>query len=252
MATTIASLAPLAPSGKRMGLTIASYWHRWGGRSKATGSIPKWRDALEVMEHCATLGGGGLQIGCGGWDSEFAKRFRARREALGLYFEGQVGLPKSEADVEKFDRAIRESKEQGATVVRAVCLGGRRYETFSTAKEWTNFSAQSWNSLTLAEPVVRHHGVRLAVENHKDWRVEEQLALLRRLGQAIEKAVMADQAYLNAWLLLIEACSPGERRSKEIQDLTELCQKRVDHERMVECELAGALYLHLKGRAFAL
>jgi len=75
--------------------------------------------------------------------------------------------------------------------------------------------------------------------------------VLHRLGMAIEKAVIADQTYLNTWLLLVEACPRGERRSKEIEALTAFCQKRIDHERLMDCDLACALYLYLKGRAFA-
>src|SRR5262249_18069033 len=37
-------------------------------------------------------------------------------------------------------------------------------------------------SLTLAEPVVARHGVRLAVENHKDLRADELVGVLKRLG----------------------------------------------------------------------
>src|SRR4029434_9007928 len=35
---------------------------------------------------------------------------------------------------------------------------------------------------TLAEPIVRRHGMRLAIENHKDWRIGELLELLRRIS----------------------------------------------------------------------
>ena len=34
----------------------------------------------------------------------------------------------------------------------------------------------------MAEPVAAKHGIRLAVENHKDWRVDEMLGWLKRLS----------------------------------------------------------------------
>jgi sugar phosphate isomerase/epimerase len=66
-------------------------------------------------------------------------------------------------------------------VVRTVCLSGRRYETFRTAQQFAEFAERSWRSLQLAEPIARELRVQLAVENHKDWRVEEMLAWLKRL-----------------------------------------------------------------------
>ncbi len=35
--------------------------------------------------------------------------------------------------------------------------------------------------MTRAEPILRRHGVRLANENHKDWRIDETLSILRRI-----------------------------------------------------------------------
>jgi sugar phosphate isomerase/epimerase len=61
-------------------------------------------------------------------------------------------------------------------------LGGRRYETFDSAEAYGEFRERSWKSLTLAEPLVRRHGLRLAVENHKDYRTDELLDVLGRLA----------------------------------------------------------------------
>src|SRR5439155_10052695 len=74
------------------------------------------------------------------------------------------------------------AKEAGATVVRTVCLGTRRYETFTTAEQFREFAKRSWESLKLAEPVAAKHDLKLAVENHKDWRTDELLDILRRLS----------------------------------------------------------------------
>src|SRR6185503_1876690 len=35
---------------------------------------------------------------------------------------------------------------------------------------------------SLAEPVLKKHRLRLAIENHKDWRVSELLDILKRLS----------------------------------------------------------------------
>ncbi len=61
-------------------------------------------------------------------------------------------------------------------------LGGRRYETFKTAEQYRAFKEQALRSLHLAEPVVSRHKVRLAVENHKDFRAAELADVMRGLS----------------------------------------------------------------------
>ncbi|MBM3876645.1 MAG: sugar phosphate isomerase/epimerase [Verrucomicrobia bacterium] len=172
---------PQAAARPRLGIDINSYGTRFGGRAKSE-KFPAFKSALDVLDHCRELGAGGLQIGVRGWQADFAGKVRAKREAHGLYIEGQIGLPRTDAEVARFESELRAAKEAGAAVCRTVCLGGRRYETFDSAQAWDDFCKQSWASLTLAEPVVRRAGIKLAVENHKDWRVAEMLDLLTRLG----------------------------------------------------------------------
>ena len=100
-----------------------------------------------------------------------------------MYLEGSAAsLPKSTDDVARFDDELRVAKEAGARVVRTVCMNGRRYETYDSAEQFRQFADQSWKSLQLAEPVATKRGIRLAVENHKDWRVDEMLGWLKRLS----------------------------------------------------------------------
>ncbi|MBI3874772.1 MAG: sugar phosphate isomerase/epimerase [Verrucomicrobia bacterium] len=179
-ALTVPGFAQQAKPRKRLGVDINSYTIRFGGK-KESAKFPAWKSALDVLDHCRELGAGGLQITARGWQSDFAGKVREKREALGLYIEGQISLPKTDADVARFESELRAAKEAGAEVCRTTCLGGRRYEVFDTAKAWDEFSEQSWRSLTLAEPVARRVGVKLAVENHKDWRAAEILDLLKRL-----------------------------------------------------------------------
>lgn len=183
-ATALASNTPAAqpPAGPdgRMGVAITSYGARWGAKP-ASEKFPAWKDALDVLDHCARLGAGGLQIGMRGWQADFAGKVRERREALGLYLEGQIRLPKSDADAEQFESEVKAGKEAGATVFRTAA-GNRRYEDFDSAEGFREFARNAWRGLTLAEPVVRRHGVKLAVENHKDWRVPDLLDILKRLA----------------------------------------------------------------------
>lgn len=166
---------------KRLGVGMHSYGVHWKagreGHPKA-----RFKDALSFLEYCHSLGAGGVQVAIGPRDGSSVAKLRAQAEAWQMYFEGQTSLPKDESDVDRFDADIRAAKEAGAEVVRTAMLGGRRYETFDSADAFRQFAETSWKSLTLAEPVVRKHRLKLAIENHKDWRVPEFLDLLKRIG----------------------------------------------------------------------
>ena len=75
----------------------------------------------------------------------YARQIRAKAESYGMYFEGQLSLPKDDADAERFERDLGLAKEAGASIVRTACLSGRRYETFHSAAEFQRFRDQSQN-----------------------------------------------------------------------------------------------------------
>jgi sugar phosphate isomerase/epimerase len=176
----VSASVPLSskPSRQPLGLTIASYGHRWRQRGKPQ---ERWKDALDVLEHCQSLGAGCLQIGVRGWSEDFAGKVRKKRESIGVVLEGQIGLPKRKEDLVRFESDLARGKEAGATIFRAVCLGGRRYEAFHSLAQWEAFQKQSLHSLQLAEPILRKTGCKLAIENHKDWRSDEHLELMQKL-----------------------------------------------------------------------
>jgi sugar phosphate isomerase/epimerase len=172
---------PSSPAARSaMGLTIASYWVRWGAKPSSD-AFPRWSSALDVLDHCHKLGAAGLQIGVRGWQADFAGKMRERRERLGLWLEGQVSIPADEGDVDRFSSDLKSAREAGATILRCA-IGNRRYEDFDTAEAFSQFRDRSLRSLTLAEPLARKHGVKLAVENHKDWRVPDLVDLLKRVS----------------------------------------------------------------------
>lgn len=164
-----------------MGVVVHSYGMRYGGRIKSE-KYPPFLDALNLMKHCHTLGAGGVQTMVGGWDEEFGKKLRTESDQSGMYLEGSIGLPKDEADLERFEREIRIAKEAGVSVFRTVCLNGRRYENFDSKNQFDEFKSNAIHSLELAEGVVRKHQVKLAVENHKDWKAAELVEILINLG----------------------------------------------------------------------
>ena len=164
----------------RFGVADASYMMR-RFRNMESELYPPFTDAMQMIEHCASLGFGGVQVGVGGWDSKFAKKIRKRKEELGIFLEAQIGLPKSDTDIARFEEEVKNAKETGITIFRAACLSGRRYETFDSMEAFLKFKEASIKSLLRAEPIMRKHAVKLAVENHKDWRTDEFVRILKDL-----------------------------------------------------------------------
>jgi 3-oxoisoapionate decarboxylase len=138
-------------------------------------------DPLKFLEFCRERGADGIQLPLGKSADE-ARKLRAAAERHGMYVEGSIRPPKDKDDVERFEVEIRTAREAGATVVRTVMLGGRRYETFHAAKEYTAFAERALASLRLAEPVMARNKVTLAVENHKDYRTDELIDVLKAIS----------------------------------------------------------------------
>ncbi|HKB02914.1 MAG TPA: sugar phosphate isomerase/epimerase family protein [Gemmataceae bacterium] len=155
------------------GIVIHSYPIR--SREKA------FADPLKFLEFCRERGADGIQLPLGK-DPEAARKLRDAADRHGMYVEGSVRPPKDQADLNRFETEIKTAREAGATVVRTVMLGGRRYEVFRTAKEYAAFAEQAVASLRLAEPVMARHKVTLAVENHKDYRTDELVDVMKGLS----------------------------------------------------------------------
>jgi len=164
-----------------MGVVVHSYGARWQSKVGSQ-KYPAFADAIDMMEHCKKIGAGGVQVLVNSWAEDFAKKVRDRREKLDLYLEGSIGLPKLPDEVAKFEAEVLAAKEAGAAVVRTACLGGRRYVNFKTPQEYNVFKQNALKSIELAEPIVRKHKMKLAVENHKDWTAKELEAIIVTLG----------------------------------------------------------------------
>jgi 3-oxoisoapionate decarboxylase len=139
-------------------------------------------EPLSFLNFCHQRGLDGIQIELGRLSSELAKELRATAEKYGMYVEGSIRPPKEKSDVDRFEKEIGVSKECGATVVRTVMLGGRRYETLHSAKEYAAFAEKAAASVRLAEPVMTKHKMTLAAENHKDFRTDELIDVLKSIA----------------------------------------------------------------------
>lgn len=165
----------------RMGIVVHSYGSRWNSKVESK-KYPGFANAIDLLDHCHQIGAGGVQVVVNGWTADFAKKVRAKREQLGLYLEGSIGVPKTAGDVPRFEQDVVNAKEAGATVLRTVCSAGRRYETYHSAEAFQELKKNALVSLRLAEPILRKHNVKLGVENHKDWRANELVGILKQLN----------------------------------------------------------------------
>ena len=136
---------------------------------------------FDIIEHCHSIGLGGVQTGLPATDADALKKFRQRLEAYNMHFVGGARLPRQESDVPAFDAQVKAYKEAGALALH-VPLTGRRYEVFDTLEAFKKHWEQCQKMVSLAEPVLRKHQIKLAIENHKDWRFAEHIAWLKRLG----------------------------------------------------------------------
>jgi sugar phosphate isomerase/epimerase len=131
-----------------------------------------------LMELAASVGAAGVHGGMTQIDVEWAKRVRRLKEELDMYVEIQTFLPREDPAV--FEHAVKVAKEAGAASLRVVCLLGRRYEMFDSLAAWKDAVAGFHRQIEVAVPIVEKYRMPLGLENHKDWRVDQQVALLKQ------------------------------------------------------------------------
>lgn len=142
-----------------------------------------------LLTLAADVGAAGAHGGMTQIDFDWARRTRQLKEELDMYVEVQTFLPREDPAV--FEHAVAVAKAAGATSLRVVCLLGRRYEMFDSASGWSEAVAGFHRQIAAAVPIVERHRMPLGIENHKDWRVDQQVALLEQysseyLGVALD------------------------------------------------------------------
>jgi sugar phosphate isomerase/epimerase len=131
-----------------------------------------------LMDLAIAVGAAGVHGGMTEIDFDWAARVRRKKDELDLYVEVQTFLPREDPSV--FEHAVRVAKKAGASSLRVVCLLGRRYEMFESRDQWLEAVKGFHRQIAAAVPIVERHKMPLGIENHKDWRVDEQVALLQQ------------------------------------------------------------------------
>jgi sugar phosphate isomerase/epimerase len=153
---------------RHMGATPAGFAVR--------GHIP----GFDIVEYTHALGLSAVQTTVPA-TPEATSALKRRLESYEMRAVFGVHLPRDTGDVPAFETTIQRAKDLNAVCVHAA-MTGRRYEDFDTLAAFQSSFARSHKSVTLAEPVLRKHGMKLAIENHKGWRSAEQSAWLKSIG----------------------------------------------------------------------
>lgn len=135
---------------------------------------------FDIIQHCHELGLAGAESFLRSPAPEQVKAIRQKVDAYNMVVILNAPLPKTESDVANFDTAVAACKEAGASALH-VAMTQRRYEQFDSLAAFKANFAQCQKSVSLAEPVLRKHRMRLAVENHKGWRASEQANWLKQV-----------------------------------------------------------------------
>lgn len=157
-----------------MGLSADSF------QSVRFGSPQRLLAVDRLMAIAASIGAAGAHGGMTPIDVDWARKVRRMKDELDMYVEIQTFLPRDGEDPSVFEHAVTVAREAGASSLRVVCLLGRRYEMFETRAAWDAAVAAFHRQIAAAVPIVERHRMRMGIENHKDWRVDEQVELLRQ------------------------------------------------------------------------
>ncbi len=170
-ASLVVARSLLAASGaekSRLGICTFSCHQRW--------KLTQPPNAADFYHYARELGAEGVQSPLRGCEP---KTIRDLVEQTGGYYEGELRLPKTESGLAAFEAEVRQTREAGAFVARAVFTNGRRYEAFPTLEAFRAFHEQAQQTLALIEPVLKKHRLKLAIENHKDHTTEELVGMMK-------------------------------------------------------------------------
>ncbi len=177
------ALAQDVPKPQKSSMGLVSYCCQFR-RSHLKKANPEFDlfAAKNFLKHCVDIGAGGAQVSLGALPKEAALEIAVLIQEMGLYLEAIVTAPKKKQDVERFEFEIQTAREAGAKAARTTIIPGRRYEFFSSLEMFNEYDALARKSLELMTPVAEQHKLPLAVENHKDHRDDDRVALFKQIS----------------------------------------------------------------------
>lgn len=180
---TLASESALAASAQpKTGLGIVMYdcKFRRALLTKQDKSVDLY-EPFRFLRHCHSLRAGGAHVGLGTMSSAEAGKFREEAAEYGMFVDAILSPPKDENDLPRFEAEVKTASEVGVQSARTVIIPGRRYERFKSFDEFQEFERRGRRMVELAAPIVEKHRVPLAIENHKDQRIEDRVKLYEHI-----------------------------------------------------------------------
>ena len=181
LATTGSTLAWLSASGlDGAGAQGQPMLKNMGGEGPGFGNRNR-AGGFDILEHCHSLGLGVVRLSVPQGGSDAVRAVRKKLDTYGMRCIVSVAPPRTDAAVEAYATAIAAARELGAVTTQA-SFTARRYEEFDTFDAFkTSFEAHK-KSVERAEPILRKHKMKLAIENHKGWRAAEHAAWVKQIG----------------------------------------------------------------------
>ena len=139
-------------------------------------------EPTHFLKHCQSVGAGGMQSRLGVLDANAAGSLRKMAEDAGQYIEAIVSPPKEKKDVERFDAEMKTAVAVGAKAARTTIIPGRRYEYFESSEMFREYDRRGRKYLELAAPIAEKYRLPVAVENHKDHRDAQRVALFEHIS----------------------------------------------------------------------
>jgi sugar phosphate isomerase/epimerase len=133
------------------------------------------------IDYSRELGFGGSQCALGVLNEAAAEALQQQVSAAGMFLEAIISLPIGEEDVARFDLEMQSAAAAGARAARTVLIPGRRYEAYASLEEFRAAEGHGVRMLELATPIAERYQLPLAIENHKDHRLEERIPLFERI-----------------------------------------------------------------------
>ncbi len=129
--------------------------------------------AFDIVEHCHKIGLGGVQTSLEAIELDMATKLGKRAKAYGMELVLDTPpLPVEEGQLYRFGFALQACKTAGVQCLH-VALADRRYEQFDSVTAFQRSFERLKSYVGLAVPILEKNRIRLAIENHGDWRAAE-------------------------------------------------------------------------------
>ncbi|MCP4176119.1 MAG: sugar phosphate isomerase/epimerase [Fuerstiella sp.] len=178
---SLTNVAAEQPPLSRLGLVAYSCRQRRDQMKKLDPSFDLFKPN-NLLDHCLKVRAGGMQLALGSLDTQTSTQLRSKVEKAGMYIEAIVYAPFERKDIHTFTAQLKTAVQVGAVAVRTTIIPGRRYENYDSLAEFRNFEKRGRRALENAAPIAEKHRIPLAVENHKDHRNDERVALFEQIS----------------------------------------------------------------------